>query len=66
MMSMQNLVLLDGQEQKLVEVSRLSQTASKNLIDQAGSDALSQVKQGNRHIGSVYVDDVTSEPNWLD
>jgi signal transduction histidine kinase len=57
-----HLVLLDSQEQELVEISRLSQAASGSLVDRAGSDLFSQVKQGNRYTGSVYLDEVTSEP----
>jgi GAF domain-containing protein/HAMP domain-containing protein len=57
-----SLVLLDSQEQALVTVSRLSQAASGSLTDRAGSDLFAQVKQGNRYIGSVYIDEVTSEP----
>jgi methyl-accepting chemotaxis protein len=55
------LVLLDVQERELAKVSDLSQAASGNLVDQAGSDWFAQVKQG-RYVSPVYVDDVTSEP----
>jgi GAF domain-containing protein/HAMP domain-containing protein len=56
------LVLLDAREQELVSFSRLSQAASGNLVDRAGSDLFNQVRQGDRYIGSAYVDEVTSEP----
>jgi signal transduction histidine kinase len=56
------LVLLDSQEQELATASRLSQAASGRLTDRAESDFFIQVRQGNRYISPVYVDDVTSEP----
>jgi GAF domain-containing protein len=56
------LVLLDSQDQELTMVSRLSQVASGQLADRAESDLFVQVRQGNRYISPVYVDDVTSEP----
>ncbi len=56
------VVLLDPQERELVALSRLSQTSAEELVARAGSDLFSQVKQGNRYISPVYVDDVTSEP----
>ncbi len=56
------LVLLNPQEQELVRVSRLSQMVSGQLIDQVESDLFAQVKQGERYIGSIYVDEITSEP----
>ncbi len=56
------LVLLNPQEQELAKVSRLSQAASGQLADQAESDLFAQVKQGERYIGPVYIDEITSEP----
>ena len=56
------IALLDSQEQEMVRISRLSQAASGRLIDRIGSEAFSQVEQGNRYIGKVYVDEVTNEP----
>lgn len=56
------LLLLDSQGQELATVSRLSQAASGQLVDWAESELFIQVKQGNRYISPVYVDDVTSEP----
>jgi GAF domain-containing protein len=56
------LVFLDAQEQELAIVSRLSRAASGQLTDQAESELFTQVRQGNRYISPVYVDDVTSEP----
>jgi GAF domain-containing protein/HAMP domain-containing protein len=59
------LVLLDSQERELAKVSRLSQTASGRLVDRAGGGWFAQVKQGNRYISPVYVDEVTSEPMMI-
>jgi GAF domain-containing protein len=56
------LVLLDAQGQELSKISRLSQEASGSLVDRAGGDWLAQLKQGQRYIGAVYVDEATSEP----
>ncbi|MEJ5309526.1 MAG: GAF domain-containing protein [Anaerolineae bacterium] len=56
------LALLDAQGQEQVKVSRLSQVASGNLFDRLTGDWLNQLKRGDRYIGSVYVDEVTSEP----
>jgi GAF domain-containing protein/HAMP domain-containing protein len=56
------LVLLDSQEQELAKVSRLSQTASGRLTDRTGGGLLAQIMQGNRYVGPVYFDEVTSEP----
>ena len=57
-----HLVLLDSQEHELAKVTRLSQATLEEFMDQAGSDLFAQVRQGDRYISSVYVDDVTSEP----
>jgi GAF domain-containing protein/HAMP domain-containing protein len=56
------LILLDTQNRALVKVSRISQTAAEQLMGRVDSDLLTQVKQGNRYIGSVYIDELTSEP----
>jgi GAF domain-containing protein/HAMP domain-containing protein len=56
------LVLLDAQGQELAKTSRLSQMASGQLTDRMGSDLLAQTSQGSKYVGSVYIDDVTSEP----
>jgi len=57
-----NLILLDSQEQTLAQASRISQASVENLLQRVDSELLVQVRQGNRYISSVYVDDVTSEP----
>jgi GAF domain-containing protein/HAMP domain-containing protein len=61
-LAFRQLVLLDAQEQELAAVSRLSRAASGQLTDRAESELSTRVRQGNRYISSVYVDDVTSEP----
>jgi methyl-accepting chemotaxis protein len=61
-LAFRNLVLLDPQGQELVKASRIFQSAAEQLADRVESDLLTQVKQGNRYIGSVYIDELTSEP----
>jgi GAF domain-containing protein/HAMP domain-containing protein len=56
------LVLLDAQDQVLVRTTRLSRAASRSLVDRVGLDWLAQLKQGSRYIGTIYVDEATSEP----
>jgi putative methionine-R-sulfoxide reductase with GAF domain len=57
-----NLILLDSQEQMLAQVSRISQDALDNFLQRTSGELFVQVRQGNRYISPVYVDDVTSEP----
>jgi GAF domain-containing protein/HAMP domain-containing protein len=56
------LILLDVQDQELVKVSRISQAAAEQLMGRLESDLFTQVRQGNRYISSVYIDELTSEP----
>ena len=56
------LILLDAQDQELIKVSRISQTAAEKLLERVDSDLLNQVKQGKQYISSVYIDELTSEP----
>lgn len=56
------LAFFDMQGREQVKTSRLSQVASGNLLERVGSDWLSQLQQGQRYIGPVYVDEATSEP----
>ncbi len=56
------LALLDSQGQALVKVSRVSQAAAEQLMDRIETGLFAQVKQGNRYISSVYIDESTSEP----
>ncbi|MFL7795206.1 MAG: cache domain-containing protein [Anaerolineae bacterium] len=56
------LALLDSQGQVLVHISRLSQAMSESFIGRIEPDLLAQIKQENRYISSVYVDEATSEP----
>lgn len=63
-LSFRQLVLLDAQDRKLAEISRLSQSAS--TIDRwLDSDMLAQVREGKRYAGPVYIDQVTSEPMMI-
>ncbi|HEY4689392.1 MAG TPA: cache domain-containing protein [Anaerolineae bacterium] len=56
------LALLNAQDQESAQASRLSQTASGHLTDRLTGDALAQIRQGEKYIGPIYVDPVTSEP----
>jgi PAS domain S-box-containing protein len=56
------LALLNAQNQELAKVSRLSNLVSYGFIKRIDSDLFSQVSQGKTHIGSVYIDEITSEP----
>ncbi len=56
-----HLVLLDSQGRELAKSTRISEAAAGNLVDRAGG-VFAQVQQGERHVGPVYVDDLTSEP----
>lgn len=56
------LAFLDTRGQEQIKTSRLSRVASGNLIDRVEGDWLSQLKQGDRYISPIYVDDLTSEP----
>jgi PAS domain S-box-containing protein len=60
--SFRQLVLLDTQKQELSKVSRLSNLVSYGFIKRIDSDMFSQVSQGKMHIGSVYIDETSSEP----
>jgi PAS domain S-box-containing protein len=57
-----HLVLLDAHQRKSAEATRLSRASSKNLTDRIEGDLFSRGKQGSNHIGSVTLDDITSEP----
>ncbi len=56
------LAFLDVQGQEQASVSRLSQVASKNLLNRVEPGWLSQLSQGERYISLVYVDEAASEP----
>lgn len=53
---------LDSQGQLLALSSRLSLTGSSASIKYADPDILTQVRQGQHYVSSVYIDEVTSEP----
>lgn len=56
------LAFLNVQGQEQVRISRLSQSMSVNPLEQIESDWFDQLKQDNRYISPVYVDEATSEP----
>jgi len=56
------LALLDAQDQELVKVSRISQAAAEEFVSRADDNLLGQVKQGDRYISPIYIDELTSEP----
>jgi ABC-type sugar transport system substrate-binding protein/methyl-accepting chemotaxis protein len=60
--AIRQLVLFDNQDRELVKVSRISQTAVEELAGRVNADLFAQVRQGERYISSVYIDDITSEP----
>ena len=60
--SFRQLILLNKQNQELTEVSRLSQLALGKLSDRLDSSIFAQIQQGKEYIGSVYIDNLTSEP----
>ncbi len=57
-----HLSLLDIQGREVAQSSRLAQAKSRRLIELAGADVFTRVKRGERYVGPVYVDDITSEP----
>ena len=56
------LLLLNTENEALFRASRMSQIESGRLDQQLGADPFRRVSDGQRHIGTVYVDQVTSEP----
>jgi GAF domain-containing protein/HAMP domain-containing protein len=56
------VVLLNDQDIRLAEASRLAQTSSGKIFVQLTEEALTQIHQGQRYISSIYIDDATSEP----
>jgi len=56
------LVLLDAQKQEIAKVSRLSNFVSYGFIRRIESDLFSLISQEKAYIGSVYIDEITSEP----
>jgi signal transduction histidine kinase len=56
------LLLLNVKNEVLFRVSRMSKAESARLDRQLGDDPFSWVKAGRRYIGTVNVDQVTSEP----
>ena len=56
------LLLINTENKTLFRSSRMSRTESRRLDEQMGADPFSRVADRPRHIGAVYVDQVTSEP----
>jgi signal transduction histidine kinase len=56
-----HLVLLDSQGRELAKSTRISEVAAGNLVDRA-EGVFAQTQQGERYVGPVYIDEVTSEP----
>ena len=56
------ILLLNAQNQELFRVSRISNALSVRLDQQLGGKLFSMVMQGQRYIGSVYVDQGSGEP----
>jgi signal transduction histidine kinase/HAMP domain-containing protein len=56
------LILLNSKRQKTTGVSRLSREASEELAGRFENDLFAQGMRGERYIGQVYVDKITSEP----
>jgi PAS domain S-box-containing protein len=56
------LVLLDTQKQEIAKVSRLSNSISYGFSRRIEDNLFSLISQGKAYIGSVYIDEITSEP----
>jgi GAF domain-containing protein/HAMP domain-containing protein len=56
------LVLLDAQGRELAKLSRISQAAADEFVGRIDKELLTQIKQDNRYISSIYIDELTSEP----
>ncbi|MCC6298542.1 MAG: GAF domain-containing protein [Anaerolineales bacterium] len=56
------VILLDDRGNQLNYVSRVTQSLSTQFASQITNDVLSLTKEGKSHIGSVYIDENTSEP----
>jgi len=55
------VALLDAAGQELVKLSRLSVITPDDLENHANSELITQVGLFQRHIGSVHIDEITSE-----
>ena len=54
--------LLNSRGQQLAQASRTSPTLSSQFTSQLKGDVTTQTSKGQRFIGSIYIDDNTSEP----
>jgi nitrogen fixation/metabolism regulation signal transduction histidine kinase len=60
--SFRQLILLDAQSRQLAEATRLLGTTSEEFLTKLSEDAFAQIRNGQRYISLIYVDDATSEP----
>ena len=60
--SFRQLVLIDAGGKELMRASRLSGIISGELMEWNRSDVLYRLRSEDSYIGSVYIDEVTSEP----
>jgi GAF domain-containing protein/HAMP domain-containing protein len=56
------LILFDAQDQAVIQVSRISQTAAAELQARLDPDFFAQVRQANRYVSPAYIAEQTSEP----
>ncbi|MBN1595687.1 PAS domain S-box protein [candidate division FCPU426 bacterium] len=61
-LSFRQLAIIGFPHQELVKVSRWSQAASGTLMKQAALALSARLPPGQKYVGSVYVDQATSEP----
>ncbi len=60
--SFRQLVLLNAQDQEVARASLRSFAATGQLADKLTGEVLAQVRQGQRYISPIYIDEATSEP----
>lgn len=60
--ALRQVAILNNHGQEIAKVSRLTIITPDNLINRANSDLFIQTSQGVRHIGSIRIDETTSEP----
>ena len=56
------LILMNAQDNRLIETSRLAQASSGKIFNQLPENVLTRIHQGERYISPIYIDDATSEP----
>lgn len=60
--ALRQVAILNNQGQEIAKASRLTIITPNNLINRANSDLFIQTSQGVRHVGSIRIDETTSEP----